>query len=198
MAVEKGKVLAKFELILKGKSLSKNFKDSLAAKWAEKIETDEDIDAYVEDRQDVLIEASAEADRVRTAAKKVEVKVEEPEEVKLDDAPEWAKSLIKQNQELASKFEQIESAKKFESISDKFKKDERLKGIPEFAFKGRIPKSEEEYEDAVSELSNDFKEFATKAKLEDYGNDQPTGGAGKAKLEVKKITAEDAAKIIQN
>ncbi len=203
--VEKGKVLAAIETKLKGKSLSKNFKDNLATKWAEKIETDEEIDEYVENREDVLFEASAEADRRAVAAakkaKETPEKKEEQEEPEIDnEAPAWAKALIKQNQTLASRLESFESQQKHQTISERFKKDERissLKGVQEHMFKGRIPQTEEEYEAAVEEFISDWKPFLEKVVLEEQGGDTPPSGKGGAGGgDVKKISAEDAKAIV--
>lgn len=199
---EKGKVLSAIEAKLKGKSLSKNFKENLASKWAEKIENDEDIDAYIEEREDILIEASSEADRRAVAAAKKakeekEKKEEVEEEIEIDnDAPKWAKELIKQNQSLASEIETFKKQQKSQTIQEKFKNDERiksLKGLQEHMFKGRIPQNEEDYETSVEDFVNDWKPFLEKNALSDEGKDTPPSGAGgKQKGEVKKISAEEA------
>ncbi len=203
MAVEKGKVLSAIEAKLKGKSLSKNFKDNLASKWADKIEKDDDIDAYIEDREDILIEASSEADRRAVAAAKKakeekEKKEEEAEEeIEIDnDAPKWAKALIKQNQVLASEIETFKMQQKSQTIQERFKNDDRiksLKGVQEHMFKGRIPQNEEEYEASIEEFVNDWKPFLEKNVLSDEGKDTPPSGmGGKPKGEVKKISPEEA------
>lgn len=205
---DKGLVLKAIEAKLKGKSLSKNFKENLATKWAEKIENDDDIDAYVDDREDLLLEASSEADRrAVAAAKKAKEDAGKPdpkkEEEKVevdDDAPEWAKALIKQNQALASKIETFESQQKSQTIAERFKKDERisqLKGLPDHAFNGRIPKTEEEYEQAVESFTTDWKPFLEKHKLGEQGGDQPASGkGGNTGGETKKISADDAKAIV--
>ena len=202
---DKGLVLKAIEAKLKGKSLSKNFKENLASKWAEKIENDEDIEAYVDDREDILLEASSEADRRAVAAvkkvkeSKVEKVEEEPVEVD-DDAPAWAKALIKQNQDLASEIEAFKSQQKSQSIAERFKKDERiakLKGLPDHAFIGRIPQTEEEYEQAVEAFTNDWEPFLEKYKLGEQGGDEPASGKGATKAgETKKISADDAKAIV--
>lgn len=205
---DKGLVLKAIEAKLKGKSLSKNFKENLATKWAEKIENDDDIDAYVDDREDLLLEASSEADRRAVAAAKkakedagkADPKKEEEKVEVDDDAPEWAKALIKQNQALASKIETFESQQKSQTIAERFKKDERisqLKGLPDHAFNGRIPKTEEEYDQAVEGLVNDWKPFLEKHKLGEQGGDQPASGkGGNTGGDVKKISSEDAKAIV--
>lgn len=214
MAVEKGKVLAAIEAKLKGKSLSKNFKDSLATKWAEKIDTEDDIDSYIDDREDVLLEASSEADRrAVAAAKKAKeeaekktappVETEEEDDELPSDTPEWAKSLVKQNKALASKLQAFEAQQQQGTIQDRFRKDDRitsLKGIPDHAFSGRIPKTEDEYDSAVESFVNDWKPFLEKHKLSEQGGDNPPSGKVVESVnskDVKPLSAE-AAKAIAN
>ena len=204
---DKGLVLKAIEAKLKGKSLSKNFKENLASKWAEKIENDEDIEAYVDDREDILLEASSEADRRAVAAAKKakeakgEEKVEEKVEVD-DDAPAWAKALIKQNQALASEIEAFKSQQKSQSIAERFKKDERiakLKGLPDHAFIGRIPQTEDEYEQAVEAFTNDWQPFLEKHKLGEQGGDEPVSGKGAGVGgDVKKISNDEAKAIVES
>jgi len=184
MAVEKGKVLIAIETKFKGKSISKTFKDNLATKWAAKIDNDTDIDSYVDDREDVVLEAVREADqRVTDALKKVpsgkdDKKPEDKEEVvKVDeDAPQWAKDLAKQNLELSQKLSGFQAQQSQQSLADRFKANPELKGIPEFMLKGRIPQSEEEFDTAVEELKADYTTFANENKLANIGKDTPAGG----------------------
>src|SRR5690606_36624637 len=146
-AVEKGLVLTAIEAKLKGKSLSKNFKDNLATKWAEKIEDEDRIEAYIADREDLLLEASSEADRRAVAAAKKAKEdaerakattVEDDGDIELpSDTPDWAKALTKQNQTLAQKVQSFESQQKSQTIQERFCKDERvsaLKGLPDHAY----------------------------------------------------------------
>jgi len=77
MAVEKGLVLTAIEAKFKGKSLSKTFKENLATKWAAKIDNDTDIDDYVSDREEIILEAEREANsRVTEAVKKATAKAD--------------------------------------------------------------------------------------------------------------------------
>lgn len=204
---DKGLVLKAIEAKLKGKSLSKNFKENLATKWAEKIENDDDIDAYVDDREDLLLEASSEADRRAVAAAKkakedagkADPKKEEEPELP-SDTPEYVRALMKQNKEISDRLIAFESQQKSQTIAERFKKDERiseLKGLPDHAFNGRIPKTEEEYDQAVEGLVNDWKPFLEKHKLGEQGGDQPASGkGGNTGGDVKKISSEDAKAIV--
>lgn len=204
MAVEKGKVLAAIETKFKGKSLTKNFKENIAAKWAEKIEKDEDIDGYIDDREDLILEASAEADRrAVAAAKKAKEEAAEAvnpekkdekkaEEVKVDEnTPDWAKKLIDQNKSLAERLEKFEAAGKAKTIAEKFASDDRVKNIPEFIRKGYVPESDDDYETKVTELSEAYKTFADQNKLKVYANDKPNGSTGKTTAATVKDEATD-------
>jgi hypothetical protein len=214
MAVEKGLVLTAIEAKLKGKSLSKNFKENLATKWADKIEDEAGIEAYIADREDLLLEASSEADRrAVAAAKKAKEEAEKAKTTTVEDdgdielpsdTPDWAKALMKQNQMLAQKVQSFESQQKSQTIQERFRKDERisaLKGLPDSAFKGRIPKSEEEYDNAVEEFVNDWKPFLEKHKLGEQGGDQPASGTGAAAAnskDVKPLSADQAKAIAKS
>ena len=214
MSVTKELVLAAIETKLKGKSLSKNFKDNLATKWADKIEDEAGIEAYIADREDLLLEASSEADRrAVAAAKKAKEEAEkakaatteEDDDIELpSDTPDWAKALMKQNQMLAQKVQSFESQQKSQTIQERFRKDERisaLKGLPDSAFKGRIPKSEEEYDNAVEEFVNDWKPFLEKHKLGEQGGDNPPSGKGgrdENSKDVKPLSADQAKAIAKS
>jgi len=73
----------------------------------------------------------------------------------------------------------MQQEKQAQTITDRFKKDERLKGVPEFMFKGRIPSKEDDFETAVTDLATDYTEFAKQNKLAAFGNDAPPAGNGK-------------------
>lgn len=203
MAVEKGKVIAVLETRYKGK-LTKNFIESIADKWAPKIDTDADVDKYVEDRQDVLDATISEADRrASTAAAKARTDAAAAAGGKKegddqdagqpgpggnapavpDGAPDWFKTFLQgqqqQMQQLTTAITGIQQQHQAETITDRFKKDDRLKGIPEVFFKGRIPSKDEDYEAAVTELVADYTPFAEANKLGTFGKDAPpAGGAG--------------------
>ncbi|TXK52382.1 hypothetical protein FVR03_01310 [Pontibacter qinzhouensis] len=181
---DRAKVLAAIEARLKGKSLSKNFKENIATKWAEKIDTDENIDAYIEDREDILIEASSEADRrateAATKAKGDTTKkdpdtpptVPAPEPPKTDDTPAWAKALMQEVQTLKAE-------KQAQTVQQKVLSDERLKTVPKSYLKGRpLPTSEDEVDSWIEATTTDYKEFAQEMKLQNFGNDTPPSGSG--------------------
>lgn len=189
MAVEKGKVRAALDVLFTGKSVSKELKEKYAARWANKIETDEQIEEFVKDREDDVLDASKEADtRATAAANKARQeaasaaagKTPETEDNNIPDgAPDWFKAyLAKDAEEKKALKEQLgafESKQKAETLADRFKKDERLKGVPEFMMKGYIPQSEDEFENSVIELSTKYSEHAKDYKLAGFGSDTPSG-----------------------
>lgn len=197
---DKGLVAKAVELALKGKSLSKNFKDSIIDKWAVKIENDADIDTYVDDRLDLLLEASAESDRVRLSAKPpvATPPVQTPVEPAVAPETDPMKLMLKAITDLTEKVGSFEKDKQRESIGSKFANDERVKGIPDFIRNGYIPANDDEYESKVTTLVEAFRPFAEQNKLAGFGGDTPasstdtTASQGK----VKEISIEDARKIV--
>lgn len=205
MAVDKLVVLKAIEDKFKGKSLTKNFKENLATKWAEKIEDESGIDAYIEDREDVILEANSEADRRAIAAakkaKEEKVNPEIPpkeEEVDPNDTNALLKQLLAKQTALDEKIANFEAGNKAKSIKEKFESDPRVKDIPDFIRNGYIPTSEDDFEDKVTSLADSYKGFAEKHKLQDLGNDTPPNGTGGTKVSPKQISAEEAAKIVAN
>lgn len=189
MSVEKGKVLAAIESKFKGKSISKTYKENLAARWAAKIESETEIDDYINERADDVIEASKEADKRATeaaqkakqdAADLLNGKKPENQEPKVsDDAPEWVKAIMKQQETMAAELQSMKAEKAHQSIAEQFKKDERLKGIPEFILNKALPKSSDEFETAVTSLATEYAEFAIANKLQSFGMDIPANGNSK-------------------
>lgn len=200
MAVEKGKVLAAIEVKFKGSSLTKNFKDKMATQWAEKIDTDEDIDTFIALREDVILEASAEADRrVQLAeenrkkaeqAKGEEKQPEKAEETKVipDDAPEWAKALLQGFQQSKEEIASLKAEKQAETLRERFTKDERVRGVPSFILDKYIPTEEKDFEANAEKLSTEFGQFLKDSKLETFGKDNPSGSTN------TKVGAKEATK----
>lgn len=205
--VDKGLVLKAIELKFKGKSLTKNFKENIATKWAEKIEDEASIDSYIEDREDVIIEANAEADRraiqASKKAKEDAGKALEPNpepEPDLKDVPEWAQKLIKSNTELNEKLAGFENANKAKSIEERFLSHESIKAInlPNSVKAKYTPTSDEDFETAIESFQNDFKPLVEANALSAYKNDTPGNGDKTNPTEVKKISAEEAKKIVES
>jgi phenylalanyl-tRNA synthetase alpha subunit len=72
------------------------------------------------------------------------------------DTPEWAKTLIKQNQELAAKVQTLEKGSVTSGLMDRVKAKLTEKKIPGAFLKGRTIEKEEEIETLVSEIETDF------------------------------------------
>lgn len=193
MAVDKDKVLVKLDVKYKGKALSKTSKDKLAAAWAAKIETDDDIDDYIDDRDDVIQTLISEADkRVTDAVTKTEAKHKKPadkadkgENDDNDDEDETAgldagqKLIFKKLKELSGEVNQIKTEKTKSNIAERFANHADLKDIPAIFKKGRTPQTDEEFDATVEEVKNDYAEYSKTHKVEHLGGDQPTNTGGK-------------------
>lgn len=198
MAISKDSVKAKFELKFKKVNLTKNFKDSVINKIANKLDSEDDIDQTLDLYEDVISESAAEADRIRTQAKKDALKQPEKETLQEDeleplpiDTPEYVKVLLKEVKALKEAQQNFEKAKQTETIVDRFKKDDRLKGIPEFVLKGYIPKNEEELEANIAEVTTQFSQFAQDNKLANIGQDAPNrANGGGTEINQKAIEAQ--------
>lgn len=188
MAIEKAKVFAALQLKFKGKSLTKTFLDKTATRYALKIENDADLDDYINEREEDILAAGEEADRRVTAATKKpkegegtkpEAKTEpEIDEDELKDAPPYVKAMMKKMQGMADEIKGFKSEKTVESLQSRFLKDDRLKGINPVLLKGRYPKTEEEFEAAVTETAEELKDFIK----EDDGQQQQQQSAQQTKL----------------
>lgn len=169
MAVEWIKVLTKLDEKFKGKPLTKTFKEKTAKRWAEKIDNDAEIDAYINDREEDLLDTAAEADRrVSEATKKPKETEKTPaeKEAKTDeitfpeDTPEYIKTMmgtvmaaVKGVSDKVDTFQQSQTAK---TIKEQFESHPELKGINPVFLKGRTPATAEEIEAAVAEAKADY------------------------------------------
>lgn len=201
MAVSQDKIKERLRVLFPKANLSKHRLDAIAAKLASKPEdeaTDDQVDEIISDYNEVIDfeQIARDDDRIRTleAARKPKPapKSEMEEGPKPDDdAPAWAKAL---QQEIAS----LKAERTQETIAQRFNSDPRVKNIPEFIRKGYIPQDEDDFETKVTELSNEYKGFAEKNKLQSYPNDVPANGTPDRKTgTVKKISADEAKKIIE-
>lgn len=71
-------------------------------------------------------------------------------------APEWAKALIKQNQELTAKFQLLEKGTATTGLMDKVKAKLTERKIPDAFLKGRVVEKEEDVDKLVAEIEGDF------------------------------------------
>lgn len=176
MAVPKEKVLPILKEKLKGKGYPTTFINKAAERYAGKIDTEDDIEEYVSDKVEDLIEADKEADRRATAAtkkaqedaaKKITGKSEGDEEETSDEdailndpnTPAYVKALYKQNKAIIDRQNAFESKQQQGSIEERFKKDERLKDVPAFILKGRVPTKDEDFETGVEDIVKDWNDY---------------------------------------
>ena len=206
MAVEPQKIKARLKALFPKANLSTTRLDALAAKLSQKPADDADDAAidqiltdYNEDAPMTFEEIARHDDKVRTLEAKIkgqggneggnggngsqgsqgqQQQGSEGGDNLSDEDKRIAAIVAAATKPLADKLAQLETQRTQETITERFKKDERLKGVPEFMFKGRIPASEEDFETAVTELATDYTEFAKQNKLAAFGNDAPPAGKG--------------------
>lgn len=208
MAVEKSKVIARLKALFPKANLSQKRLDALADKLASKPADDADdaaIDVVINDFNSVLSieDIAREDDRVRTleadkkkaeetakaagASKKEE---EEEEVIEVDnDAPAWAKALLKQNEKLTSDLEALKTGKSIETkkatASELFAKSEILKRIPESVRPNWINRidvnSETPFEDQIQALEGEYSELVQV----NANNNQYPGPAGNGSADFK-------------
>jgi len=219
MAVTPEKIKARLKALYPKANLSTKRLDAYAAKLAPKPADDADdtaIDAIINDYNEVIdFEAVAkEDDRVRTLDAKAKADAEkgkgkggneedEDEEVKVDeDAPSWAKALLKQNEKLSSEIETLKTGKVIESkratASELFGKSEVLKNIPETIRKNwenRIDvNSDTPFEEQIQALETEYSELTqTNANNNQYAPGAGGGGPAEIKADqsvVDKMTSD--------
>lgn len=192
MAVEASKVKARLRALFPKANLSSKRLDEISDKLGKKIEdnaTDAQIDEAVTEQNELYSfeEIARNDDRARTERKKVEPTPEPVEEP--TDANE---KLLKAIEALTAKVTSMEQEKRAQTLEQRFKSDERLKNVNPVLFKGRIPTSEDGFDEAIEELLKDAQEL----KLNNYGGDTPASGDNQKPTEVKEISADDANKIL--
>lgn len=207
MVKDTTKVRARLEALFpKAAGLSKERIDALAAKLTVTDDsTDEELDAELQQRNDnglhTFEEVKIEDDRIRTELAKAKKPAApatppaqdppaepEPNEPAAETAME---KRLKALEELLAKKEAEEQRR---SLSDRFKTDERLKGIPEWMVNKSIPATEEEFEASVTELADNYKAFATENKLGAFGKDTPPAGTP-PKKDTDQVSDEEAQQI---
>lgn len=175
--------------------------DALAAKLkATDDSTDDEIDTEITAINDngmfTFEQIKKEDDRVRNELSKVKkpTTVEKTkDEPNPDETP--SEAILRELKELKEKFALKEEQEQKQSLASKFKADERLKNVPASWIKNNIPQSEEAYEDAVTAVSEEFKQFATENKLETFKNDTPPAATVARRGEKEQVSVEDAGKL---
>jgi hypothetical protein len=219
MAVEKSKVIARLKALFPKANLSQKRLDALADKLASKPADDADdaaIDVVINDFNSVLSieDIAREDDRVRTLEadkKKAEEtakaagaskKEEEEEVIEVDnDAPAWAKALLKQNEKLTSDLEALKTGKTIETkkatASELFAKSEILKRIPESIRPNWINRidvnSETPFEEQIQALEGEYSELVQVSA--DKNQYAPPAGGGSAEIKVDASIVDNVVNI---
>lgn len=214
MAVKPEVIKARLRALYPKANLSQKRLDAYAAKLAPKPADDADeatVDAIINDYNEVIdFEAVAkEDDKTRTLEadkKKAEEAAaakgvkggkkddEEEEEVTIDnDAPAWAKALLKSNEKLTADLEAIKTGNvlqtKKQTASQLFEKSDVLKGLKEDLKPRWINRidvnSETPIEDQIKELESEYSELVqVTADNNQYGG-AAGGGSNNTKIDDK-------------
>lgn len=196
------------ELYPKASRLKAERLDAMAAKLKCTDEsTDEEIDEELtlinDNGLNTFEEIVIEDDRVANLLKKKRPRINTPkspettdpdEEEDPSDATPYAK-LEKQIKELADKLAQKEAQEQKRNLAERFSSDPRLKNVPKSWIKNNIPASEEDFEEAIEALVEDYKEFATEHKLGTYGGDTPRAAAASQGGKTAEVSKEEADKL---
>ncbi|HZF64195.1 MAG TPA: hypothetical protein VEZ55_06920 [Chitinophagaceae bacterium] len=174
----KEKIIARIKAKFPAVNLSKKRLDEISDKLAAKITDENEIDAQLDDYNEIrpLAEIAQTDDKIRDLSNKVK-NVTKPTETNdqsssqqtdttgtPDDTPAWAKSLVESNQKLAQKLEAFEKEKAISSMQSKLAAHEKLKGISPVFYKGRaLPEKEEDLDTFVEGIVTDFNTFKQEA-----------------------------------
>lgn len=179
--------------------------DALAAKLkATDDSTDEEIETELSAINDSGFQTFEEIkkadDKHRNEINKLKKPVEPPKEEDPKEDPVSTDPAVaamqKKMQELMDKLEEKEKNESLASLSEKFKNDERLKGVPASWVRNNMPKSSEDFETAVEKLVEEYGEFATEHKLSAFGKDAPPAGTPPKTGEKEQVSMEDAKNIV--
>lgn len=122
------------------------------------------------------------------------VAAEPPKPAEDPTAPEWAKALIKQNQELTAKFQLLEKGAATTGLMDKVKAKLTEKKIPDAFLKGRVIEKEEDVDKLVTEIEGDFQTVKQTMVNQGVVIDVPVGSTKTAEKVDSDIEAWAASK----
>ena len=144
------------------RALGANLSKERLQQWSDKISkrfteesSEEEINAYVDDFKDLIIEQAKQDDRLRSLENqkpKADTPPNTPPEQSKDDTPEWAKALLKG-------VEQLKTEKLQDTLKSQFLSDEKVKGVPKTLLETLAPKSAEDYETAIERANAIALEF---------------------------------------
>jgi hypothetical protein len=191
----KDQIVAKFKAKFPAVNLRKKRLDAIADKLSSKITDEAEIDAKLDELNDIFPfqKISEEDDAYFDLKRKV---TEQPAnkdntnqststttQDKADDTPAWAKALVESNQQLAQKLAVMEKEKNQQTMLQKIGAHEKLKAIPEsrrnILLKGRaLPEKEEDLETFVDGFKADYDAFVTEENNEGLINGHKPAGGG--------------------
>lgn len=223
MAIEKAKVIARIKALFPKTNLTQKRMDAIAAKLTEKLEDEADdtaIDAAITDFNEnsvVSIEELAKTDdRLRTLAKKAattevgkgkgQTEGEEGEGDEPDEPDDPMAALLKEIRSVKSELSELKQKETKKTLEERFKSDERVKGIPSEMFRGYLPNSEDDFETSVEELvtawesvSGTVNKNAEKEKIGVFASSAaapPAGGGKGGKAVATEVTDAVAKRLL--
>jgi hypothetical protein len=107
-----------------------------------------------------------------------------------DNVPAWAKTLMKQNEELQQKVLGFETKTKQQTLSEKLKAKLDEKKIPVHLMKGRVINDESEIDTVFTEIESDYAEIRQTLVNETVISSGPGRGLLKSKAELAKEIEE--------
>lgn len=184
--MELQEIKGRFRVLFPKANLSNVRLEQYATRLQQKLNeesTEEDVDNLIKDLNDIIDfeQIAKDDDRARTYKK--------PEK---DPEPKESDSTLELLKKLNEKIDKLEADKYRESISSKFKKDERLANIPEVIVNKFIPDSFDDIESTIETLVGTFKDEQVRSKLGSFGIDTPPQGEQSFQKKVK--TIEDLKK----
>lgn len=207
------KIKARLRVLFPKANLSKKRIDDISAKLSKKLDeesTEEQIDELLTDYNEIapmsFEELAKQDDKIRTLATKAPNKRDAGnDDENGDEYPEEPAYFKKWRMEQEKKFAQIEASQRANTRESLISKT--LKGVEKEKvekvlknFKRMNFENDDEFNEFVDELSQDYKADIDKAKLDGYGNDTPhagsSGGRKKTKTEVKQMSAEEAKNLV--
>lgn len=136
--------------------------------------------------QNILTAAKA-AGMEYTDGKFIPVQTQKQQDPKTgDDTPEWAKALIKQNEELSQRVAGFETKTKQQTAAEKLRARLGERKIPETFMKGRVINDESEVDTVFAEIDQTYTEIRQQIVNESVPESVPGGGlkiTGKKQVE---------------
>lgn len=213
MAVPKEKTKARIKALYPKTNLTQQRMDAIAAKLSEKLADDADddaIDAVINDFNDIMPieEIAKNDDRIRTLTRKAADVTEKKPNAKNPEKEEKAESndddpmsiLLNEMKSIKTELAAFKAKDEQKSLEERFRSDERLKDVPAALLKGRIPKDETSFDEAIDEIVSDWAELSgsvtqtrEKSKLSAFGKDTPPAGSGGG--EAKQVSDKEADEV---